>query len=100
MIGSVLSKIFGSKSDKDIKAIVPRVKEINTIYDTLSSLSDSEIISQYQDLKKELKNLIISKKEELISSNEDIDLIDETLNKLETDFLNISWITDNDPSIA
>ena len=35
-----------------------------------------------------MKNLIISKKEELISSNEDIDLIDETLNKLETDFLN------------
>ena len=88
MLGSVLSKIFGSKSDKDIKAILPRVKEINTIYDTLSSLSDSELISQYQDLKKELKNLIISKKEELISSNEDIDLIDETLNKLETDFLN------------
>ena len=88
MIGSVLSKIFGSKSDKDIKAIAPRVKEINTIYSTLSSLSDSELINQYQDLKKELKNLIISKKEELISSNEDIDLIDETLNKLETDFLN------------
>ena len=88
MLGSVLSKFFGSKSDKDIKAIVPRVKEINAIYDTLSSLSDSELISQYQDLKKELKNLIISKKEELISSNEDIDLIDETLNKLETDFLN------------
>ena len=88
MIGTVLSKIFGSKSDKDIKAIAPRVKEINTIYSTLSSLSDSELINQYQDLKKELKNLIISKKEELISSNEDIDLIDETLNKLETDFLN------------
>ena len=88
MLGSVLSKIFGSKSDKDIKAIAPRVKEINTIYSTLSSLSDSELINQYQDLKKELKNLIISKKEELISSNEDIDLIDETLNKLETDFLN------------
>ena len=88
MLGSVLSKFFGSKSDKDIKVIVPRVKEINAIYDTLSSLSDSELISQYQDLKKELKNLIISKKEELISSNEDIDLIDETLNKLETDFLN------------
>ena len=88
MIGSVLSKIFGSKSDKDIKAIAPRIKEINTIYSTLSSLSDSELINQYQDLKKELKNLIISKKEELISSNEDIDLIDETLNKLETDFLN------------
>ena len=88
MLGTVLSKIFGSKSDKDIKAVIPRVKEINTIYDTLSSLSDNELISQYQDLKRELKNLIISKKEELISSNEDIDLIDETLNKLETDFLN------------
>ena len=88
MLGAVLSKIFGSKSDKDIKAVIPRVKEINTIYDSLSSLSDAELISKYQDLKKELKNLISSKKEELVENNEDVDLIDETLNKLETDFLN------------
>ena len=88
MLGAVLSKIFGSKSDKDIKAVIPRVKEINTIYDSLSSLSDAELISKYQDLKKELKNLISSKKEELVENNEDVDLIDETLNELETDFLN------------
>ena len=88
MLGNVLSKIFGSKSDKDIKAIIPRVKEINNIYDSLASLSDNELIGQYRSLKDELKNLIHTKKEELINDNEDVDIIDEILNKLETDFLN------------
>ena len=88
MLGSMISKIFGNKSDKDIKALLPRVKEINDIYDTLGSLSDQDLISQYQSLKTELKDKINSRKEELIEGNEDIDSIDKILNKLETDFLN------------
>ncbi len=88
MLGSMISKIFGNKSDKDIRALAPRVKEINSIYDTLTSLSDDELISQYQSLKEELKNKISVKKDELVDSNEDIDYIDKTLNKIETDFLN------------
>jgi len=88
MLGSMISKIFGNKSDKDIRALAPRVKEINSIYDTLTSLSDEELISQYQSLKEELKNKISVKKDELVDSNEDIDYIDKTLNKIETDFLN------------
>ena len=34
MLGSVISKIFGSKSDKDIKRLQPKVAEINNIYKT------------------------------------------------------------------
>ena len=32
---SILSKIFGTKSDREIKKITPIVKEINQFYDSL-----------------------------------------------------------------
>lgn len=38
-----LTKIFGSKSDKDIKLIMPIVDEINRIYKEYDSLSDEQI---------------------------------------------------------
>lgn len=38
-----LSKIFGSKQDKDIKLLTPIVEEINIFYDEFESLSDEEI---------------------------------------------------------
>ena len=41
---TLISKIFGNKSDKDIKRLQPKVVEINNIYKTLSSLSDDDII--------------------------------------------------------
>ena len=31
----ILTKIFGTKSDREIKKILPMVKEINEFYDTL-----------------------------------------------------------------
>ena len=55
MIGSFISKIFGNKSAKDIKRLEPVVAEINQLYETLSSLSDQELIGKYQALKKNLK---------------------------------------------
>ncbi len=88
MLGSMISKIFGSKSDKDIKALMPKVQEINSIYDTLSSMTDDELISEYKSLREDLKHKIDSKKQELLDNNEDVESIDESLNNLETDFLN------------
>ena len=44
MIGSIISKFFGNKSDKDIKRLTPKIAEINEEYNKLSSLTDEEII--------------------------------------------------------
>lgn len=46
MIGSIfntLTKIFGSKSERDLKPILPLVKEINEQYAQLSSISNDEL---------------------------------------------------------
>ena len=87
MLGSVISKIFGNKSDKDIKRLQPKVAEINNIYKTLSSLSDDDIIKKYQSLKDDLNSKIQSKKKELSDSKASLEKIDDNLNKLEKNFL-------------
>ena len=66
MIGSFISKIFGNKSAKDIKRLEPVVAEINQLYETLSPLSDEELIGKYQTLKKNLKEQIDLNKEKLV----------------------------------
>ena len=38
-----ITKIFGSKSDKDIKAVMPYVIKINEVYAQLSNLSNDEL---------------------------------------------------------
>ena len=38
-----ITKIFGSKSDKDIKAVMPYVSKINEVYAQLSNLSNDEL---------------------------------------------------------
>ena len=81
MIGSFISKIFGNKSAKDIKRLEPVVIEINQLYETLSSLSDQELIEKYESLKKNLKEQIDLNKKELINKGESLDEIDEILNQ-------------------
>ena len=46
MIGSIfntIAKVFGSKSERDLKTILPLVKEINAHYEQLRSLSNDEL---------------------------------------------------------
>jgi len=50
-----LAKIFGTKSERDIKSIKPKVEEINNIYKDLESLSDDELKAKTEDFKKQIK---------------------------------------------
>jgi preprotein translocase subunit SecA len=43
MIGKALTKLFGTKSDRDIKSIVPYVEKTNQEFDKLQSISDEEL---------------------------------------------------------
>ena len=38
-----LKKIFGTKSDKDLKLLYPYIDKINTEFQKLSSISDQEL---------------------------------------------------------
>jgi len=51
---SVLTKLFGTKSDREIKSLWPLVKEIKSIAESLKTKSDEELINQTNEIKSEI----------------------------------------------
>ena len=54
MLQTILTKVFGTKSDRDTKALIPIVDEINTIYETLQTKSDDDLIKRTGEFKLEV----------------------------------------------
>jgi preprotein translocase subunit SecA len=76
----LLKKLFGTKSEKDIKGLQSKVDEINTIFKGLASISDDELRSKSADLKLKLKAAVKAENDEIltikakIDSNPDMDV--------------------------
>lgn len=56
MISSVMKKFFGTKQDRDIKALKPYVDKINELESSISKLSDDELKSTTEKFKERLNN--------------------------------------------
>src|SRR5215472_12746204 len=56
MIG-IIKKIFGSKSEREVRKLAPRVKEINEIESGLQKLSDDELRAKTAAWKEELSKI-------------------------------------------
>ena len=54
MLGNVLSKVFGSRNDRELKRLNRRVSEINALEDTISQLSDEELKAKTADFRQRL----------------------------------------------
>jgi len=71
---SILKKIFGTQSDRDVKKLLPLVDEINSIYETLSSKSDEFLVTRTQELREaiieERSNAEIKAKEKSLAKEE------------------------------
>ena len=74
----ILKKIFGSRSDREIKILLPIVDEINQIAETLSSKSEVELVSRSQEIRKEIISARESAEQELQEKN----LTEKELKKL------------------
>jgi preprotein translocase subunit SecA len=64
-VNSVLAKIFGTKSDKDLKLIMPRVAIINEIYPQISGLSNDELRAASQALKQRVRDYYAEEEREI-----------------------------------
>ncbi len=53
-MANIITKIFGTKHDRDVKKIRPMVDEINEEFDKLASLSDEELKAKTEEFKKRL----------------------------------------------
>ena len=59
-----LSRLFGTKSEREMKKLAPTIKKINQYYETLSSKSDEDLVEKTQ----KLKEFVIKTREEKESS--------------------------------
>ncbi|MFA0962125.1 preprotein translocase subunit SecA [Roseivirga sp. BDSF3-8] len=51
-----LTKLFGTKSDKDIKAVLPYVELTNTEFAKLKDISDDELRARTENIREEINN--------------------------------------------
>jgi preprotein translocase subunit SecA len=72
IINNVIKTVFGSKSDRDLKKMLPKVEEINKYFKEYESLSNDELREKTQ----EFRNII---KEELADIDEEIQKIKDQI---------------------
>ena len=54
----ILTKIFPSKHDKDVKLLLPIVEEINKYFEEYKSLTDEQLRGKTQELKQRIKDSV------------------------------------------
>ncbi|MFH2054916.1 MAG: hypothetical protein ABIJ61_03065 [bacterium] len=57
MVKSLVTKIFGTKYDRDVKRIKPIVEQINQIFETLAEWPDEKFVERTRHFQAELKEL-------------------------------------------
>ena len=87
LFSKIVTKVFGKKSDKDLKALNPIIDKINEAYIDLEKLSDDQLKEKFNNIKLELSDLINSNKEVFKTENLSDDDIDGKLYLLEKTFL-------------
>ncbi len=73
ILNTVLGKILGNKSDRDIKEISPIVESIKQEYAKLSSISNDELRNKTNELKKFIQEYIKDEKSKIDGLNEIIE---------------------------
>ena len=87
IISKVLTTVFGRKSDKDLKKILPTVEKINEEYESLNKLSEDDLKLKFKKIKDDLQQLISKNKNKYLEENKDLNTVDDLLYKDETQYL-------------
>ena len=61
----VLAKLFGTKSDREVKKLTPTLDRINQLYESLSSKTDEELRNRTMELKEFVTKTRKEKKDSL-----------------------------------
>ncbi len=87
IFSKIVTSVFGKKSDKDLKALLPLVDQINEKYNSLSDLSDNEVKNKFLSLKEDLNSIIKNNKEIFKKENLSNEKIDDKLYEIEKKYL-------------
>ncbi|NND77740.1 MAG: preprotein translocase subunit SecA, partial [Flavobacteriales bacterium] len=70
-IGNSISKIFGTKYDRDVKAYAPVVEEINEIFEELASLTNDELRNKTKIFQDRIKEHLSGIDEDIEKANQE-----------------------------
>ena len=76
-VGKLITKIFGSKSEKDIKAIQPIVDQIKALGPEMEKLSDDQLKAKTEEFKKKIQDATAETRKEIEDLKKQLDNIDE-----------------------
>ncbi len=68
MFGNLIKGLFGNKSDRDVKKMMPLVEEINSLYEEYHSLTDEELKAKGLGFRERIKK----EREELMDEHADL----------------------------
>ncbi|MES2656935.1 MAG: preprotein translocase subunit SecA [Bacteroidota bacterium] len=80
MLNAILSKLFGNKSDRDLKPIYPVVKQVNEEYNKLQTLSDDELRNKTNEFKDYIKSKLSSLDSNIAELQGQTEVVDIDLN--------------------
>ena len=93
----VLKKLFGTKSDRDLKKLLPIVDKIKAVYPEIEKLSDDELRQRTTDIRQQLQDAVQDKRDQIAAIKAEIETIDydkreahwEKVDKIEKEILDI-----------
>ena len=56
MINALVAKVFGTKNERDIKRLMPRVEAINTLEPTLRQLTDEQLRAKTDEFRQRIQD--------------------------------------------
>ena len=68
-----VAKIFGNKSEKDIKAVMPYVEKINQIFSTFSGLSNDELRQKTYDVRATIDAILKTIDDQIAALHEQVE---------------------------
>ena len=93
----ILKALFGNKSTRDLKKLVPMVDKIKAVYPEIEKLSNDELRARIDEVRSRLKDSVAGKKAEIAELKEEIEKTDyenreplwDRIDKLEKEILDI-----------
>ena len=93
----ILKKFFGTKSDRDLKKLMPIVDSIKAVYPEIESLTNDGLRQRTADIRQQLQDAVKEKRDEIAAIKAEIETIDydkreahwEKVDKIEKEILEI-----------
>lgn len=92
IIKSVISALFGTKSERDLKALTPIVASVNAAGERYKNASDDELRAAVQAIREKVRERFRQQEEEIAKLREELDIEELSLEQRDTIFRQIELL--------